>query len=768
MNSTTYRPQKRAFFVTYFLSPSLLLLLSVGLIIIFLSAWSHIVITSFLMITALIAISLNYFRTAALHRKRQYTWTSHELHYRSGGLFSDRETDLKYPHITHVRLVKPFIRYRLFGTGHILIEAAGSSGTEVIMEAIEDPDQVYADIQRILARGTFRLTYSHKLSEERPAPMAVALELAGAAAGTFFGFLFLLGAGEIGVVFDVLPLLAVVAIVLVVGIIGSWILFVSYQDLTRRTYYIYSDVICYTRGFLTQQEAFMPVENLSDAELHQSFLDKLLGLYDVVISCQGSGSQIHFKNLRNGKQTEALVDDIINTDPLADQAQQPDAVVTDAASTEGAMPLQTAESQQTFYRDATRTLIPYVPLLFVVWIFPPLLIFPLWSYVTLKRTEYRVGARSVGSYFNFLTTKHIEFSQEKITGVLLRRSILDRYLGTCQIDFWSIGSQQAIRFQHVPYSDVIEKIVRDKAGITPDQEMLSVRPAFNARTFLAAHIYASIIFFLIFVSSAIASVFLLPLVIIPIVLGGTLTLTWFILHRRYKRAYIRIGKEGLYMRIGWIFQREYFVKNDNVKDIKSVRYPFSSAGTLQFNIAGEQVQSSGNSGSPQRVPYHFSLAYIQGEHGILHIHDSILDPILANTPPEKASTPQKASADEISTQPAKANDLSVIVLMHMLAFPLLLVLPLSVLGRVIWLRYVSYTIQSQRVVARSGIVYRTQTTIVFSRIDYIKQSQGLLNKTWRNGTIYIYTTGSSTAELIIKNSPDYQEFNAQLKQRYAS
>lgn len=116
----------------------------------------------------------------ASYNKQVYSFREHAVYFQTGNLVTDRQTELRYRNITHVRLVKPFLECKLFGTGRILIEAAGSSGTEVYMQSIPEPEQAYRRLQDIMSsRDYFSLSYGNLLIREHPARIAVILEVAG-------------------------------------------------------------------------------------------------------------------------------------------------------------------------------------------------------------------------------------------------------------------------------------------------------------------------------------------------------------------------------------------------------------------------------------------------------------------------------------------------------------------------------------------------------------------------------------------------------------
>lgn len=344
------------------------------------------VIAALLVLGAGVDITVSY-------RKERYRFSLAAILYNTGNVFTDKETELRYKNITHVRLIKPFIEYRLFGTGHILIEAAGSSGTEVEVRSVTDPEAIYTQLQSVMSNNGFSLGYGRLLEQAQPARLAVILEMFGMLTGAAVTLLAVIAPGIIELFGNITalpqPLVATVASVgglLVIGG-GGFFLYATYQDFMRRTYYVYDDVIAYTRGFLTKQKAFIPVESLSDSTLTQTIIDKLLNLYDVVISCQGGGSEISFRNLRQGKQIEETIDQLINeqttsskTEP-SDHEQPQHAPQTTAAAT---APKQIDATQASFKMNAVRTLVPHLLLLPLFILFPPLVLAPIYNYIVVR------------------------------------------------------------------------------------------------------------------------------------------------------------------------------------------------------------------------------------------------------------------------------------------------------------------------------------------------------------------------------------------------
>lgn len=777
MNKLDYTPVKTAF-ISMRIAVPLLIILALFAAIIGLAAWLDTRILVALVLPVSLAGLIIIDSTAAF-KKQLYSLQEKAIFFTTGNLLSDHETELKYNSITHVRLIKPFIEYKLFGTGKILIEAAGSSETEVIMQSVANPERVYKQIQRTMAGKGFRLQYGTLLSKEQPARVAVLLEVFGSITAGLFVLTWLAPSlfGVVPAILGILPVAQATLIGLSVGGIAlamvSLFFFALYQDLRRRTYYIYDDVICYTRGFLTKQEAFIPIENLADSRLTQGFLDKLLGLYDVIVSCQGSGNEIPFRNLRAGKKVERVIDKLINeTEPATDDKTTIKQTTSAPAATEKVKPTRTVSSAQASYKmNFRRTLIAYAPLLPIAILLPPILIaFLIYVYVVTARTEYKLTAHGVASYFTFLSTRNIEYTSDKITGVIVQRTIIDRWLKTCTVVFWSIGSTSAVKFRHIDFNEDLEARMKDKAGISEDEKLDTLQPQFNLATLTKAHLYVHALLTIALLAGIIAALWSMWFVLISAVLAiGYVTMAFF-LHQRYRRARLRYGEESVSYQYGWLKQLRYHVSYDNIKDATITAYPASQKGTVQFNVAGEQATQTRNSGV-QYTPNSFRVRYLQDPNQQTHIHNHILDRILIHRPDKTQYQQLKADQStkpqvKLSSNPSLKNPLTIAIAGHGILLPTIVLLPVTVLLIRLWVRRVSYNIEESRTLKRSGILYRKQTSIVFPKLDYIKQSQGLLNKVCGNGNLSLYTTGSRQAELIFSNLPEYRAFHRTLKKHY--
>lgn len=713
--------------------------------------------------------------------KQRYKLDRGQVYFDEGRLFSDRKTELKFENITTVRVIKPFIEYNIFGTGKIKIEAAGSKSAAVTFRSIDKPYEVFENIKQILGKQTFSLTYDSVLSQKKPSPLAVMLQIAG----SFLVLLFFV-VTNVGVAIGVLSVLfgLPIAIPIVIGIIvlvsGVSSVVIIYRDQARRTYSVYNDVIHFSKGYLTRQEAFIPAANLANTELTQNLIGKLLNLQDVVVSCQGQGGKINFANLRNGEDMQKAINSLINNrgelfkdssqTVSTDAEQAPQLPLTPSDETSRVKDRMMAAptpkiddvSAQDYRMDIRRALMSSWPAA----IFLPALPFALLQmYIAAKRTVYRLTDGGVASYYSFLSTKNVELSRDKITGLILRRSPVDRWMNTCSVEFWSIGSGTVLRLRHIAYSDELVQTMKAKAGLPDDEELEVSRPQFTIKSLIKANLWSgTALSLLIIVSLVLALIISAWFYIATAVILLAIVVAVLILDRRYKRTQLRLGRYTTALQIGVLFRKKYWALNKNIKRVTLTKYPMSGLGTVRFDIAGEHPSSdNGANKNPGFVPNQFSVPYINNVADELNDRTAKFDAILAHNPqPSKYQQlvgSYGQSDKKASSRPDLKNKLLIEIPVHVLIFPLLVILPVSIFGSWYWIRRISYACTDDRVVKRWGVIYRKQTSIIFSKLDYTENGQGLMNKICKNGNVYLYTAGSSDVELTLHDMSDYLLFH---------
>ncbi len=719
-----------------------------------------------------------YYSVSVCYRKEKYLFFADKLIHQSGGIFSDNETELVVKNITHVTMRLPFIENKLFQTGTVRIQSAGSGIAEIRLRSVDNPRKYYESVETIMKDNGFRLSKSELVQQERPASIGVAFEVFRQLTATGFMFL-IVGVNAGSVIFSLLGGhigLVLSGFGLVLLLLLSHSVFM-YMDLIRRRYIVYSDTIVYEEGFLSKNYSFIPIENLADSTITQTLVDKIFGLYDVKISCQGSSQEIHFKNMVNGPDLKSNIDTLVSkgqslvgTGGVLAQSVDTDSAHGKLDSSESEPLHKDTEFTAEYRMDGKRTIVPMLLILPVCLILFPLMIFWVITLVTLvikvNATKYIVKSDSMEEQYDFISSKNNEFTDDKITGIIFKESFIDKWFNTCSIHFWSIGSAQSIRFANIKKTDGLYDSILAKTGIVRQEALYHMNSDFKFTEMLKSSLFLTISVFLGifgFLFSALNNAyFIIPVVLILVVYALYAIYDGVY----YKRSKLTFFKDYIYFTKGIFFKDFYYVLYDNVKDIKTVKYPFSSLGTVEFNVAGEQIVGDGKNTS--MVSNRFRINYIED----IDNKDELIDMIFYRRPDaqhisEIEMNIQSYSEKEILvSRQDVANSLVGLFIVSVIFFPLLVLLPITIPLTIWSVKVKSYVIQPYRVIAKSGIFYKKQVSVIFSKIDHINFGQGMLNKMFKNGNITVNTTGSSMAELTVRNIPNYKEFYDTLKKYY--
>ena len=745
-----------------------------------------------------IAIEIfNYYSLNVQYKKENYIFLENKIIHNSGGIFSDNELELIIKNITHVTMRLPYIENKLLKTGNIRIESAGSGVSEIFLKSIDNPDKMYEYVEKMMQYNGFKLSKSKLIQKERPSSIGVFFEVFRNLVTILVLIVWFFLEMELGMIGMILNnQLFLYSLGFLALLIFSWLIF-RFLDLKGRIYIIYSDTITYQEGFLSKNYSFIPIENLSDSTITQTLIDKIFGLYDVKISCQGSKQEILFKNMANGKEMELNIDKLISaTSSLIKTRKQRTVNVAgmgEPISNFAENKKQTVYKSKTLridtdftaeYKiDAKRTIVPLLIAFPICFILFPLM--PVWIIVLIQMaikinsTKYLVKPRSIEEKYNFISSKNKEFTNDKIMSVVFKENFIDKWFNTCSIHFWSIGSSEDIRFVNIKKSEEMYKSILAKSGISAQDMIYKMNSNFKVMDLFKANLFFTLIFAIIILGSSYFVFVVNPLIaIIPVVI---VVLCIFVIIYKisyYKTSKFTFFKDYIYFTRGIFFKDFYYVLYDNIKDITTVKYPFSWQGSVRFDIAGERIVQEGE--NQMFVSNHFKINYVED----IDIKDELIDLIFYKRPDSKQLSEIEQNIFSYSprtiriSKPDAANSLAGWILIgsifsllvyqfaRIIFAPFILLL-ITILIFVAWsVKVKSFSIQNYRVVAKSGILYKKQTSIIFNKIDHINFSQGVFNKIFRNGNITVNTTGSSAAELVIRDIPDYKEFYETLKEYY--
>lgn len=738
-------------------------------------------------------------------KKEEYQIGIEKIVHKSGGIFSDRETELQYKNVTFTSVRLPFLENAFFGTGSVMIQSAGSVGVEIYMQALDNPVALYEEIEERLQQNGFSLQKDNLIQKEKPVLVGLLIDTITFVAQSSISLVFLIpvlgnfiGSIEETQLQRALTLLAFLA--LIVFFLGAVVgLTLRFFDLKRRQYLVFQDSLVYDEGFLTKVKTTVPMENLADSYSEQNFWQRLLGIYDVRVSARGGGQELRFSNMSNGKQMEVNLDELINSaqvynndvsfavkpaqvSPLATK-EKPDkkSSLRELIAKRSNQSLSRAFSK-TYRIDLLRTgfglffgaiffiffsviLLVIYPLSFVVVLIGFFLLAS--SAVTLAANIYankfEVRAGSIRQSYSLFNRKVREFSLDKVTMVQIRKDLLDRFFGTVTIEFRSLGSNANIIFSKIRISKAEQQKLLEKFGMSsPTSPEKIYEPQFSFTQFFLAHVWLVLLYALFTLTiPTLAAVTLNSVFVGFFVIFALLIFASFLLiyqYLLYQTASLKIHKDYIAYEFGIIIRNYKYAPLLYIKDLMTIKYPFSSQGALVFNIAGDTIQIM-EEGGQQQISYitnQIRLDYIKS----ISKEDNFIDSMLL-VERTGAKVPIR---DQVLAKykPSLKNALFPSVIVALIFFPFL---PFY-LWNLILVKVTSYELQEQRIIMKTGIVYRSQKSILYSHFDYIDKSQGAVNKLFKNGNVSVYTEGSSAAEMSLLNVPEWLEAHQKLQDHY--
>ena len=785
------KPNKTAFITYRWICNTMLLLLMVNIVFFVFP------IKSFFFSYACVLVGLwsiwNYVSLNIQYKKEKYRLLHDKIILQRGGVFSDYQLELSIPNITNISLKTPWIAHQLFGIGHVSIESAGTQKTEIYLTHLNAPRQAYQSIEDLMRSNGFKLSKTKVLQQETPDSLGAFFETVK----VFIGFVFVSGIliapmlDEFyltgGREFPLFPLLTALVLLLVFCRL-------HFLDLTRRVYRVFNDAITYEEGFLSKNYALIPIENLSDSTITQTFFAKLFNLYNVKISCQGSNQEILFHNIVNGPQLEETISTLIvkskslikspsNQEKLKHRdsnqkdpnrmhdLQHPSNHIDQAEQSRQSQ----SDTQWTteLRMDIKRILVPWLLLTPLALISPYFLIFIalciVTSFITARATTYRIKSQSTEKDYHFLNHHNTELNNEKITGIIFKENILDRWFATCSIQFWSLGSSQQFSFSYIKKSAQLEAAIVSKIGLYPQKQLYQIQSQFSFIQYVKNQLF----FHLWIIGCGIALFFacmmyqsLIPMpIVVGCVVGFVLIYSSNLIYSSmlYKRCQLTFYPDSVFFKAGLLTQKRFYIPYTHIKDQCTLQYAFSDTGNIALNVAGEILVQSNNQSN--LVSNGFTMKYVSN----LTLRREIIEAILYKCPTSLNAQQLKDYLDELkfdplyTSKPDLGNSMFWLIIFSMICFPLLVILPLSIPLVMLKIKAASASIFPHKVESRSGLFYQKIQSIFIYKIDHINYSQGAVNKLFTNGNIMINTVGSSQTELEIKSLGDYQDFYTCLK-----
>lgn len=568
----------------------------------------------FLFITLLIYLWFN-----VKYKKEEYIITDRKVIYHYWNLFSDNSVEVNLDKVTQVSSILGFVQYNIFWTWNLRIKTAWSDSSKINLKNILSTMDIYENLQGRMRKNGFHLLKDKLVQTAKPHWLWIIWEMFWKVILNFiivmyvlWGLITELSSSDIQSAssYAAIPLILFVIITL-------WIIVINYLDLKRRKYDVYTDSIFYTEWFLTKHFSFLPMESVADTENTQSFFSKIFGLHDVIVSSEWSNNKVLFKNMLDWEQMmkniKYLKDNIImwEKDILEWEVKSANSLIGFKDKIEKPLDYDKDYKVQlkmsmlkTLFIPVMIWVISLILWFFVLpsdmkesalWIFPIIIVLSIWWILRVLFTTFIVEESSIEKKFEFLSKKHNSFSVEKITGIIIKESLLDKLLWTCSISFWSIGSSSSIKFSDIKKTPDLEKNILAKVWIKLEKEKKQLPINFSFINYLKSSLWFSIVFLVLLLIALISYVFI-PEIGVYLLSYIVIFIVLFIINYIYKifyynkSRYIQRISSDFIESISWIiFVNKYYVLFRNVKWIKSIKYPLTDTWTFIFNVAWEQI-----------------------------------------------------------------------------------------------------------------------------------------------------------------------------------
>ncbi|MFU8806492.1 MAG: PH domain-containing protein, partial [Bradymonadaceae bacterium] len=510
----------------------------------------------------------------------------------------------------------------------------------------------------------------------------------------------------------------------ILGLLYSIIAFFSFLSvikMRRRFYSLYDDVIDYEQRFWTRVRRIIPIENVTNVTFNQGLLKRLLGIADVTISTQGATGTLGFKWMPRGPNFVSLLQRCMD----GEEVGEVDGADEDPAQSEDRLELRMSMGRALTTHVLVRLLRNVIPVIvfgaaavgfyylgmqhieepealeqvrywgaivLAVFLLLPILFqivrLPA-TFARIRATRYVIDPKSIRSTYTLLSREETRFATEKITAVTVRQDLCDLIFRTATINFRSIGSDEALRFMHIPLAQLDLPRIAGYIGLAQSEATPTVVARFSpARWFVARG--RLFIFYLFAALAALPFALIHPVaLVLPalILVAGPLG-DFFKQWADSSRGELTLHDDHVVLRRGWLRTFAFMASYENLKHIRSMTCPVGDWGELRLHAG------TGAAGI---------LRYIDEP---WKIHDQ-LDQLM-----HKKGCDEPLDMTARSThRPALANSLVGLLAASFFFCPFLALLPFTLAWTVLAQRRTSYVIEAQRVVVFSGILWRWKQTV---------------------------------------------------------
>lgn len=738
---------------------------------------------------------LSYFLVSVCYRKEEYEIRKDKIIYNYWSIFSDNSVEINLNKIVQVHTVLGFFQNAFFKTWTILIDTAWSNTSKLILKNIDTPLEFYEIIQEKMRENWYELKKDKLVQTAKPHWLWVILEVFSRVFAILF-FLFIVTFSLLVEFFEEWIwweeeyfFIMSLGIFFLLFFLVSMFIF-SYLDLKRRRYDVYTDSVFYTEWFLTKNFSFLPMETIADTENRQWFFSKIMWLHDVILSSEWSNNKVIFKNMLDWEQMmkniKYLKNSIIKKEKkeaplLKDNLEVKEDIIWYKNKIDSPLDYN-KEFKATYRISMLKLLLPLILLVpfvilsvFIPTLLPSILviatIFIITQLIRIKFTEYTVWESNIEMRYNFLSNKYNSFSIDKITGLVIKESFIDKWIWTCSIQFWSIGSSSSITFYWIKKTKNLEKDILSKIWIRKEEKYEDIPVSFNLANFMKASIWVTIFFAILLIWSIFLTFFIPGEAIVEFFFWIVFYIILFFLLYLYKKIfynkkrYIQRLYENFVESISWIFfVTKYYSLFRNVKWIKVKKYPFANSWVFEFDIAWEQLVQQWNNQAPQLLSNSIKISYLEG---VFDLQDRV-DLIISEWKLDKNLL--KTSKQDVANSIVFFLILWIIISLSSFAFwdifvivPIILIFVVIILWVTWYIKVKFFNFEKSRVLYNYWIIYKSRHSILYSRINFIEKNEWMLNKIFKNWSVKIYTLWSWNVEMTLSDMDNYREIYDLLK-----
>ncbi len=683
------------------------------------------------------------------YKKELYLLEDGFLTKKAGNIFSDFTSVLELKKIISITICRPFIANLLFNTESLYIDSAGTQNIYISLNDLDDSslraslkDEVFANLsiypeskEPILLKPS----YFGAIATASNASLSIVYSI-----GIYIFYLVIdaiflsrqVFSSGIGILSNI------IIIYLIFGIISSvWSFIISFFRIYFTSYFFFDKYIHIKFGVFTKSNFYLHDSNFTDLITTRSFIEKLLGIKSVTISAPNNPSIANISQIPNTFDISLIKETRKNNLNIP------------TGNNISLRPNPLRFSVDIFLEVFFITIGVVLGLLH-----PPLLILLLPSvsfvfYIFIQATQvfftkYQIANEFVKRDYNFLNSKSNILSSQNITSVKITQNFIDKLLGTGSIAFYSLGASESVKISYIDLNDKLLQVIEsyfeqsEYRSLTPeiDFKNWSLSIVLRSPKLVVALIFA-IFYYFIFMANASITALMSFGVIFALVIGFILSDS-YLSYRNVILMYNDYNIEHIY---GWWNRTRQILKQSFVKDISTIQYPAGGKGEIIINIAGDLSDAGGT--NLFDFIGHFLKSSISNQINIKFIN-------LDNNLISRINSNYYFDINEVKSvfRPEKSNTLfkGLVLLLLPLLLPYLIYIYFK-------LDKTSFEIYSKALISSTGVFYKSKTYLLRSNIDYVDLNQDFLNKFLNNGSINIFSSGSSLIEISIFDIEEYKE-----------